>query len=660
MMDVNILRALDRIPPDIEREQWYRMLAALKTECGDAGREIAMNWSKGGDTYKQPDFESTWKSLNGDAGITIGTLFHVAMQHGYKPEKVTPHSEPHAVTQQQVAMACAAKWAKAEPADKAHAYLAKKGILSFGIKQEKGKLLIPLQDADGNIWSLQSIATDGSKLFAKGSRAAGMSFTIPGNEPESPIVLAEGYATAAAIKMATGWQVTCAFSCGNLMAIGKMLREKYPQTRIIVAADSAPAETTEKARKVAEAIGADLAVPSVESDFCDLSQQVGFDAVRSQIESAAPVGNTDKVKFEAASAINDDEWEHSELAPPCIVDKYLYVDLGQQSGPGGLGKTTFSLFEAIHIVLGIPLFGLEIHKPGPVVMLTAEDRRPLLIARLRRIAEEMGLTRAQVVEVCRSVRIHDVTCEGYRLSQSIGDTIIPTPFIDEIIDAYTPLEPSLMIMDPLASFGIGEDNNAMQATVEAGRRIIRGLGCCLRYTHHLGQDASRALIKDQFAGRGGTALPNGCRIIHILQPMGAKEWMERTGEPLAPTENAISLSRPKVSYCPPQDEIFIRRSGYRFEALERAPDDPTARVKRDAATILDFLRKQYIEGERMTQNALFSSELGIAQKGIRAAVTRLLEQGEVINKKIEPPPQRGAKEFLFPIAAYTNSEPQEH
>ena len=659
-MDVNILRALDLIPPDIERESWYRVLAALKAECGDAGRDIAENWSKVADSYKQTDFASTWNSLNGNGGIGIGTLFHIAKGYGYRPEKTAPHKEPHAVTQQQVAMACAARWAKAEPADKGHAYLAKKGILAFGIKQEKGKLLIPLQDADGNVWSLQTIDSKGTKLFAKGSRATGMSFTIPGNEPESPIVLAEGYATAAAIKMATGWQVTCAFSCGNLMAIGKMLREKYPQARIIVAADSAPTETTEKARKVAEAIGSDLAVPSVESDFCDLSQQEGFDAVRNQIESAAPVGNADKAKFAAAPAINDDEWEHAELSPPCIVEGYLYCDLGHQAGPGGLGKTTFSLYEATCIALGIPLFGMEIRKPGPVVILTAEDTRSLLIARLRRIAEEMGLTGTQVREVCHKVLIHDVTCDGLRLALAVGETVIPTTAVDSIVDAYTPLEPSLLIIDPLASFSIGEDNNAMQALVEAGRRLVRGLACGVRYTHHVGQDAARAVIKDQYAGRGGTALANGCRMIHILQPMNATDWLNHTGEPLAPNENGISLSLPKLSYCPPREELLIRRTGYRFEVVERASDDPTARVKRDAATVRDFLLKQYISGERLTQNALFSSDLGIPNKRIRGAVAWLLDHGEVINKKIEPPPKSGARDFLFPIASYPNHESKEH
>ena len=54
-MDINILQALDRIPPEIEREQWYRILAALKAEYGDSGREIAENWSKGADSYKPTD-----------------------------------------------------------------------------------------------------------------------------------------------------------------------------------------------------------------------------------------------------------------------------------------------------------------------------------------------------------------------------------------------------------------------------------------------------------------------------------------------------------------------------------------------------------------------------------------------------------------------------
>jgi hypothetical protein len=43
------------------------------------------------------------------------------------------------------------------------------------------------------------------------------------------------------------------------------------------------------------------------------------------------------------------------LTPACIVDAYLYADVGTIPGPGSTGKTTLFLFESVHIVLGTPL-----------------------------------------------------------------------------------------------------------------------------------------------------------------------------------------------------------------------------------------------------------------------------------------------------------------
>ena len=70
-----------------------------------------------------------------------------------------------------------------------HPYLKKKGISAHGIKQEGENLLIPIQDAQGNIWSLQTISPEGKKLFAKGSRVKGRYFRIKG---EGPAAICEG------------------------------------------------------------------------------------------------------------------------------------------------------------------------------------------------------------------------------------------------------------------------------------------------------------------------------------------------------------------------------------------------------------------------------------------------------------------------------------
>lgn len=84
-------------------------------------------------------------------------------------------------------------------------------------------------------------AEDGTKRFAKNSRKEGSFHVLGGLEKLSGtpvIVIAEGYATAATIKDATGLPVVVsAFDFGNLKPVVKAPHDKYPNTPIIVAAD---------------------------------------------------------------------------------------------------------------------------------------------------------------------------------------------------------------------------------------------------------------------------------------------------------------------------------------------------------------------------------------------------------------------------------------
>ena len=70
-------------------------------------------------------------------------------------------------------------------------------------------------------------------------------------------------------------------------------------------------------------------------------------------------------KWEPPAAITEGEWDAAQPAPPCIVENFYYADVGVFIAPGGTGKTTLVLFEAVHIALGLPLFGLRIANPGP-------------------------------------------------------------------------------------------------------------------------------------------------------------------------------------------------------------------------------------------------------------------------------------------------------
>ena len=53
-----------------------------------------------------------------------------------------------------------------------NAYLARKGVEAHGVKFDGERLVVPVRDVDGKIWSVQTISPDegAPKLFEKGGR----------------------------------------------------------------------------------------------------------------------------------------------------------------------------------------------------------------------------------------------------------------------------------------------------------------------------------------------------------------------------------------------------------------------------------------------------------------------------------------------------------
>ena len=154
-------------------------------------------------------------------------------------------------------------WATARPATNAHPYLQRKKIGAYGIRQLRDMLVIAARDVNGELHTLQFISPDGSKRFLTGGRIVGCYFAI--GRPVDSLLLCEGLATASTLHQATGRAVAVAFNCGNLVAVAKVLRMKFPAMRLIVCADNDfqtqgnPGVT--HARAAARAVGGFLAVP---------------------------------------------------------------------------------------------------------------------------------------------------------------------------------------------------------------------------------------------------------------------------------------------------------------------------------------------------------------------------------------------------------------
>lgn len=181
-----------------------------------------------------------------------------AMRQEREAEQARVHDEARA--------RAARLWALARPASDDHIYLQRKQIRGFGVRQLNGALVVPARDAAGRLHTLQFITADGAKRFLTGGRIAGCYYAM--GRVRDAVLVAEGFATAAAIFMATGQATAVAFNCGNMLAVARALRAKFPGARIVLCADDDTATPgnpgVRAATEAARAVGGLVAVPRFE------------------------------------------------------------------------------------------------------------------------------------------------------------------------------------------------------------------------------------------------------------------------------------------------------------------------------------------------------------------------------------------------------------
>lgn len=154
-------------------------------------------------------------------------------------------------------------WERAKPACNDHAYLVKKQVSAFGIRDLRGQLVVPVRDTDGILHSLQFIGPDGRKTFLTGGRKRGCYHAM--GRPVRVLCLAEGYATGATVFQATGYATAVAFDAGNMLPVAQALRAKFPGLELVICADNDHATLGNPgltaAAQAAQAVRAVLAYP---------------------------------------------------------------------------------------------------------------------------------------------------------------------------------------------------------------------------------------------------------------------------------------------------------------------------------------------------------------------------------------------------------------
>ena len=194
-----------------------------------------------------------------------------------------------------------------------------------------GDLLIPARDTEGTLWTLQSV-NPGFKSFMKGGRKAGL-YAVAGTDdpqkalaahPNSPVVLAEGYATADTLsRLLNATPIIVAFDCGNLEAVARDLREHHPNRPLLIAADNDHTAKTNtgllKAHAVAKAYGCGVMEPPFQageqgSDWNDLAALKGDEVTRKALAEQMAVA-----KATAAVNLNALMQDKEALKQPLVI-----------------------------------------------------------------------------------------------------------------------------------------------------------------------------------------------------------------------------------------------------------------------------------------------------------------------------------------------------
>jgi putative DNA primase/helicase len=413
--DIQRIREALHFIPVGGHDERVRMAFAIKSEVGDAGFDPWNEWYElRGDAYDPGEARSTWKSASASGKVTAGTLFYEAKSNGWRDDgtyqKPTPEElaerkrmaverarqEEAEITRERAdtAKKAAAIWkAGTDPAN--NPYLSRKrvsptttlreidaetaaAILGYPPKSGGellvGRLLVvPVKQGDG-LSTLELIDGSGRKaaLAGQGTKAGGYwaAQSLPDTDGPEPVQIFEGVATTLSGKESNGGLSVAALSAGNLLAVAKIMRKRYPTRPMVIGADlvKATGKVDPHAIEAARAIGGKVAIPDFGTDrdpdmtdFNDMAQICGADAVAKAIANACepPRGEhqADDGSVPAGEyARNVDLIRASDVTPEAIAWLWTgWLAAGKMhvfGGAPGTGKTTICMSLAATVTTG--------------------------------------------------------------------------------------------------------------------------------------------------------------------------------------------------------------------------------------------------------------------------------------------------------------------
>ena len=232
------------------------------------------------------------------------------------------------------------------------------------------------------------------------------------------------------------------------------------------------------------------------------------------------------------------------------ADSYIRSFVSVLAAPGGAGKTTLYVVEALSIATGKPLLGITPAERTGVWIMNLEDPADEMERRIGAAAKHYGLDQADIegrlfVDAGRD--------KPLLMAQQTRDGItIHKPMVDAIVAKIRANKIGVLIVDPfVASHSVSEnDNQAINAVLALWRLIADLTGCCIVLVHHFrklnGEEGSIDSV------RGGSAIIGAVRTARVMNTMTEAE-AAKLGVEGSQRRRFVRIDNAKNNLAPPAD-----------------------------------------------------------------------------------------------------------
>lgn len=233
---------------------------------------------------------------------------------------------------------------------------------------------------------------------------------------------------------------------------------------------------------------------------------------------------------------------------------YFRRQVSTTVAPGGVGKSSLGVVEALAMATGLPLLGVPVPEPVTVWLFNLEDPRDEMDRRIAAACLHYGVTPEEIGgrlyvdtgrerELCVTVE----TRTGVKINE---------PVMDALAEAILSRGIDVLTIDPFVSSHDApeNDNVAIDRVAKGYAKLADQCNCAIELVHHTRKlNGNLATSED---GRGGSALLAAARSGRVLNRMG-DDLREAAGVAADPG-TYFAVTRDKANLAPAGKRVWRR------------------------------------------------------------------------------------------------------